>query len=70
MVIMELVKLMIRNIFNYLRWSNIEIGFSFNPVRWFRFSWEDDSGWGPNEIYKQLCLGPLRLTIYIDDGSY
>ena len=67
---MELVKIMIRNILNYLRWSNIEIGFSLNPVRWFKLSFEDDSGWSSKEICKHLNLGPLRLTIYINDGSY
>ena len=62
---------MIKSIFNYLRWSNIIIMITFNPVGWnidYDYTKPDDCN--PKLHYLIIRLLMFRIEFIIDDGSW
>jgi len=62
---------MIKNILNYIRWSNVILSVSLNPVTWRIFA----SYRGPTDMDPKMHLFIVKLifvklVIKIDDGSW
>ena len=72
MVIMVSVKSMIKNILEYIKWSNLLIKFRLNPFRWhISYSWHTHSDMDPGMLINaHLEFGPLEIALWIDDGSW
>jgi len=72
MEVMVLVKSMIKNIFNYIRHSDISIAIYFNPLRWrYACEYKTKSEYDPGLIFHGFIdTGLVRITIFIDDGSW
>ena len=71
MVIMVLVKHMIRNILDYLRWSDLVITFILNPCNWkINFKYLPPNDLGPKMHLVNIKLLMFKLEIVIDDGSW
>ena len=71
MVIMVSVRLMIKSILNYLRWSNLTIMFILNPISWgldFDYMRPDDFNPKMHQLIIRLLM--FRLEFIIDDGSW
>lgn len=72
MVIMALVKYMIKSILNYLKYSDVNIQLSFNPV-WWRLEFEylhNPSGFDFKMHSVLIRLLMFKIVIVIDDGSW
>jgi hypothetical protein len=68
---MEWEKHMIKNIFNYLRWSNIILSLSLNPATWrVRAVYHGPSDMDPKMHLFVVKLIFVKLVIKIDDGSW
>jgi len=63
---------MIKNILEYIRWSNLLIKFRINPLHWkISFGWSTSDDMHPGLIVSTyLEVGPLEITLYIDNGRW
>lgn len=66
------VRLMIKNILNYIRHSDLTIAFYFNPLRWqYNCEYKTKSEYDPGLIFHGFIdTGLIRITLFIDDGSW
>ena len=68
---MDWVKHMIKNILNYLKWSNIIVSLSLNPVTWrVSFTHHLPNDWDPKMHLFIVKLIFVKLVLKIDDGSW
>lgn len=71
MVIMVSVKSMIKNIVEYLHYSDISFTINLNPVRWgFNFEYIPPDDYNPSAYTVLARVLMIKLTILIDDGSW
>jgi hypothetical protein len=71
MVIMVLVKRMIKNILNYLRWSNLVIVFILNPCEWrLKAKYLPPNDLGPKMHHLIINVLMFRIEFIVDDGSW
>ena len=72
MEVMALVKSMIKNIFNYIRHSDLTITLYFNPFGWkYYVDYKTKSDMDPGLIFHGcIHAGLIHITIFIDDGSW
>lgn len=65
------VKSMIRNILNYLKWSDIAITFIVNPCSWkIEYEYSKPDSLNPKMHAISIKFLMLRLLVIIDDGSW
>ena len=59
------------NLFNWIRYSGVWVGFVLNPFHW-SFKWERESKEWPNDNVFENCLhlGPIWVRVIIDDGRW
>jgi hypothetical protein len=72
MVIMVLVRLMIKSILNYLKYSNVVFQLALNPY-WWRLKFEylhNPDGLDPKMRLVIIRLLMFKIEIVIDDGSW
>jgi len=63
---------MIKNILNYIKYSNLLIIFNLNPFSWhIDFSWVTKNDMDPGLVVDTyLEFGPVKLVLWIDNGSW
>jgi len=62
---------MIKNIIDYLKWSNLLITFTLNPCSWkIYFNYFPPNDLGPKMHHLIIRILMLRIELIIDDGSW
>ena len=70
MVIMALVKNTIRNILDYIKYSNLIIDLKLNPYSWrFGFEYLGPDEWNPHSRTVIIRLLMFKVMLFLDDAQ-
>ena len=62
---------MIKNILNYIKWSNVILSVSLNPITWrISTAYYRPTDWDPKMHLFIVKLIFIKLVLKIDDGSW